>query len=211
MTSKELEAKVQRLEDILEIQALQARYQYYLAMYMGKRVGDELFAKNDPDVSLDIGTKWFGLESVKRCFSLLDKVSREEPGRMGALVAIQPLINVAKDGKTATGHWWGGGPCVLPIKEGPDDKEHLEALWMWGRYVMDYVKEGGKWKIKKLGYYQHFLSPVAKGWLNCPRPFQVRPFELTEGGKPDAPGALSDLYSPKKHNQYGPPIPDPVE
>lgn len=125
MTFAELESKVEHLQNILDIQALQCRYQYYLAMYMGERVGDELFAKKDPDVSLDIGTKWFGLESVRRCFSLLDKVNREEPGRMGSFVAIQPLITVAKDGRTATGHWWGEDPVFCQSKK----DRMIKSIW----------------------------------------------------------------------------------
>jgi len=208
MKLEELEAKVERLQDILEIQNLQSRYNFYLAMYWGNRVADELYAKKDPDVSADIGGQFFGFEAVKRAFSQLDIVHKDQPGRMGSIMAIEPLINISKEGKTANGQWWGLGACVLPMKNGPDDKEHLEAMWMFGRYDIDYVKEDCKWKFKKIGFSLHFLSPLSQGWVKCPRPFFVRTFEAEEGARPDIPPPTPPhLYKPDGPNTYGPPPP----
>ena len=45
MGDASLEARVQQLEDKLEIMNLQAKYNFYLQMYWGKRGVEELFAK----------------------------------------------------------------------------------------------------------------------------------------------------------------------
>ena len=209
MSVEELEVRVKRLEDNLEIMNLQSRYNFYLGMYWGERAVDELFAKNDPDVSTDInGARWFGLDGVRRMFSQLDRVHKEMPGRMGLLMAIQPLINVDKSGDRANGQWYCFGPSALPTKNSPEDEEHLGAMWMFGRYDVDYVKEDGRWKIKKLGFSLHFLSPVGEGWVNCPTPHYVRPFESEAGSKPDQPSTFPHLYKPEGPNTYGPAPPE---
>lgn len=212
MKLEELEARLERMEAILEIQNLQSRYNFYLAMYWGEKVADELYLKNDPDISADIGDKFFGMESIKRCFSQLDLVHKSQPGRMGSIMALEPLIYVGKDRKTARGQWWGLGFCSLPIKDGPGDQEKIEAVWMFGKYDNDYALENGQWKFKKIGFYTHFLSPYRLGWVNCPEPFSVRTFEAEEGSRPDIAKTSSPFrYNPEGPNSYGPPPPDPLE
>ncbi len=49
------------------------------------------------------------------------------------------------------------GPAVLPIKNDEKDKEHLEAMRMFGKYDCD-VKEDCEWRFKKFGVYIHFDS-----------------------------------------------------
>jgi len=49
-TVQELAARVQRLEDTIEIQSLQSKYIHYLFKQRFDRIVDECFAKNLPDV-----------------------------------------------------------------------------------------------------------------------------------------------------------------
>ena len=77
-----LEERVQRLEDILEIYNLQSRYQYYLTMYMGSRVEDLFAKKTNVTVAMNGGETWHGLAEVRRCFGSLDEVHATQPGRM---------------------------------------------------------------------------------------------------------------------------------
>jgi hypothetical protein len=212
MATANLEARVQKLEDTLEIMNLQARYNFYLQMYWGKRTVEELYAKKT-DVCTEInGGRWNGYEGVMRMFSQLDKVNKSQPGRMGLMMAIQPLITLADDGLTANGQWYCAGPCVLPVKHAPDDEEHLESMWQFGRYDNDYVKEDGKWLFTRLCFSLHFLSPIDKGgWHKSPRPYYVRPFEAESSSEPDVPPSFPDLYKPEGPNAYGPTHPFDAE
>ena len=203
-----LEDRVQKLEDTLEIINLQSRYNFYLQMYLGKRAVNELFAKKTEVYTEINGGRWNGFEGVMRMFSQLDKVNETQPGRMGLMMAIQPLITIADDGLSAKGQWYCAGPCVLPVKHSADDKEHLESLWQFGRYDNDYVKEDGKWFFKRLCFSLHFLSPIDKGgWYKSPRPYYVRPFEAESKSQPDVSPSFPDLYKPEGPNAYGPPLP----
>ena len=82
---------------------------------------------------------------------------------------------------------------------------------MFDRYDCDYIKEDGVWKILKLGYSLHFLSPLDRGWVDAPQPYYVRPFESEEGGEPDTEKTFPDLYKPEGPNRYGPSPPKPKE
>jgi hypothetical protein len=177
-------------------------------MYTGSRV-EELFAKKAKvTVVMNGGETWHGIEGVRRCFGSLDEVHATQPGRMGSIMALQPLITFAKNGKTANGQWFLIGPAVLPTRNDAKDKEHLEAMWMFGRYNIDYVKEDGVWLFKKFGVELHFLSSVTKGWVESPFPFAVRTFESEEGTKPEGTGTFPHLYRPNGPNDYGPAPPE---
>jgi len=114
----------------------------------------------------------------------------------------------AKNGKTANGQWFLIGPAVLPTRNDAKDKEHLEAMWMFGRYNIDYVKEDGVWLFKRFGVELHFLSSVTTGWVESPFPFAVRAFESEEGTKPEGTGTFPHLYRPNGPNDYGPAPPE---
>jgi hypothetical protein len=207
MTREELEAKVERLEGVNEIQNLQSRYNYYLAMYWGDRIVDELFAQKDPEVYVySNGTEFHGVEAIRRNFHSLDNVHKNEPGRMGAIMVLQPLIDVAEDGKTGRGCFYLFGPCVLPMQKSSEVEENLEAMWMFGRYDNEYIKEDGKWKILKMYVYLHFLTPFHQGWLDCPMPGKFRTFDSEEGVQLDSGYTNLYLYKPEGPNEYGPPV-----
>jgi len=206
--SETLEKRVQKLEDTIEIYHLQSRYNFYLSMYLGEKAVDELFSEH-PEVSNVInGAKWVGRESIKRMFLSLDKVHKDMPGRMGSIMAIEPLITFSEEGTMADGQWFGLGPSVLPVKNSEEDPEHLEALWMFGRYDCAYIKEKGVWKIFRLGWNMHFMSPPNEGWVDSPRPHYVRPFVKEKGAEPDTPSTFRYVYKPEGPNTYGPPPPE---
>jgi len=208
MGDRSLEARVQQIEDKLEIMNLQAKYNFYLQMYWGKRGVEELFAKKTEVYTEINGGRWKGYEGVLRMFSQLDEVHVTQPGRMGIMMAIQPFITIANDGLSANGQWNCMGPCVLPVKFSPEDDEHLESIWQFGRYDNDYVKEDGQWLFKRLCFSLHFLSPIDKGgWYECSLPHYIRPFEAESGSQPDVPPTWPDLYRPEGPNTYGPQAP----
>lgn len=213
MTLEALEAKITKLQDIHDIQNLQGRYNYYLGMYWGERVADELFARDDPSVSIEInGGRWTGFDAIKKSFSGLDAVHEKQSMRMATIMALQPLITINDDGKTANGQWYGFGPTSLFVTDGLDDTEpHLEAMWIFGRYDNDYIKENEQWKIKRMSWNMHFLSPVGKGWIKSPQPYSYGAFVKEDGNMPETPVTFPQVYNPEGPNEYGPPIPDPID
>ena len=73
------------------------------------------------------------------------------------------IVDVDLDGKTAKGRWFGFGPLAIP---GEDEK--VKAIWGFGIYENEYVKEKGRWKIKKLHYDYIMTTPYEDGWVKTP-------------------------------------------
>ena len=140
--ASELEARIRRLEDIDEIRRLQSRYQHFLHMYNWEAIED-MFATDTPDVTIEIDNSgvYEGTAGVKRMF---ERIASARKGRKGTLLlhtAINPVIEVSKDGKTAKGLWHSPFLAVATEQGKPS------AAIGVGKYGMDYVKEDGKWKF----------------------------------------------------------------
>ena len=160
MTPKEFKARLERLEDIEEINKLQRAYGYYIERYEGEQIVD-LFS-NSPDVSAEVGTDglFVGPEEIKLCF-LRDDL-KDLPGYLNALMQVCGIVDVDPGGKTAKGRWYGFGPYAKPIGK------VVIARWQFGVYENEYVKEDGKWKIKKLLWSPIFMAPYEDGWGKTP-------------------------------------------
>ena len=167
MTIEELEARLRNLEDIEQIKKLQRAYSYYLEHWEGQHVV-ELFS-DGPNVSVDIGKGVYkGQEGIKQFF-LMGKVP---PEFLHVLMPISGIVDVDPGGKTAKGRWYGFGCYAFP-SEGK-----VQALLASGIWENEYVKEGGKWKLKKIHFSRTFTTPYEDGWVKTPMtqvPFDFRP------------------------------------
>ncbi len=160
MTLKELEARLKNLEDVEAINRLQRAYGYYLVHWEGQQLAD-LFS-DAPDVTLgagDGGVVFSGREDVKNFFKRVG----DPPELMHGLMQLSGIVDVDPDGKTAKGRWFGFGPLAIP---GEDEK--VKAIWGFGIYENEYVKEKGRWKIKKLHYDYIMTTPYEDGWVKTP-------------------------------------------
>jgi len=137
-TVRELLARVQRLEDLLEIQKLQSRYAHYLFTQQFDRVFDECFAKQLADVSVEFSDSgvYRGSDSVRSLYRAFE-VTRTIPGFFILHMTVNPYIEIARDGRSARSHW------LSPGAAGSD----TSATWIWGPYYADYVKESDEWRI----------------------------------------------------------------
>ena len=148
MNTEEMEVRIETLEnqirnlqtllDIEEIKKLQRAYGYYLEHWMAKEIVD-LFA-DDPSVELDF--EWYegtyrGKESIRRYY---ENRFHAGPEFMHQLMQLSPIIDVAPDGKTAKGRWYGSGAVSTPRAEG------VSQVFMNGTYENEYIKEDGKWE-----------------------------------------------------------------
>jgi hypothetical protein len=206
-----IEARTQRLEDIQEIQNLMGRYEFLTTANMFTETVD-LFATKTP-VKIEIGPLgvWEGLDAAWRCFhgfhNWTSKVGVPVEGQMMQHTLATPVIEVAGDGKTAKGVWMSPGheARVLGGK--------LSALWVWGTYGDDFIKEDGKWKIWHHHVYIQILTPYDVPWTaERPQvPGDIFPPGLPDEYRPDRPSTYTWMYSPSAIMELVPAPPEPYE
>jgi hypothetical protein len=174
-----LSGKIQRLEDESTIENLQRIYGFYIDKQLWKETAD-LFAD---DGRLEIGGQ--GVFAGKpRVLEYLLRISPDGlmRGRLFNHIQLQPIVDVAANGKTAKGRW-------RFLSELGEYKK--SAAWCDGTYENEYVKEGTIWKIKTLHAYSRFCTAYADGWGKSALP-GARP---VKGLLPDRPPTVSyDLY-----------------
>jgi hypothetical protein len=185
-----LEARIRRLEDIFEIQNLQGRYQHYLTLGMMEKIVD-LFAKKTPGVTVEVsdGGVYEGIEGVQRLFCGIMRGLLEKIGVYEEHDAVSPVIEVAKDGKTAKALWFSPGVMA----SGPTKDQ-------W------YVKENDKWKFWHFHFYLTFRTAFEEGWVRQPVKGSIRNHPEF---KPDKPSTYYKPYAPDEINIMLPPPPDP--
>jgi hypothetical protein len=196
MNAEEMEGRITALEnqlravqDIQEIEKLQRIYGYYLEHWMSGEIID-LFS-DSPDVALEWPEgKYLGKESVRRYFEAQD---RNNPEFLHQLMQLSPVIDVAPDGKTARGRWYSFGGVSLPRGGG------VTQSFMSGTYENEYVKEGGKWKFKRIRWHLNFSAKPGEGWVKPERVKAVDPNASLPGAKPDIPDTRFALQYPSGH------------
>jgi hypothetical protein len=213
MKGESLKERIQRLEDIHEIQNLMGRHEYYHSAGMHKEEFEELFAQKTPGISFEAGDvgAFEGIEAVRKSYvEGMDLVAKrnleemrkrypeaklEEKDRLAGTMVVHtlttPVIEVAGDGKTAKGVWMSPGHMTGFMAD------PLKAHWVWEKYGVDFVKEDGKWKFWHFHVYTDFLTPYDKSWVESS--MESRP----------APGLPPDFPKPNRtsttpYQKYGP-------
>lgn len=179
------EQKLERLasltreaDDIAQIKNLFATYQYNHSLIVDER-SVVLYAQHQPDVRHDWGEVLEGLDELKKYY--VDRPRKR--GKMIVHSLANPIIHVAKDGKTAKGLWLSVGheSCpylqrptleqdqdpVGPRLEGPDKYGIYKfAHWVWNKYGVDFIKEDGKWKIWHLRTVGSLRTHFDMDWID---------------------------------------------
>ena len=183
---QELLARVQRLEDTLEIQKVQAKYLHYLFKRKYDRVVEECFAQKVADVSVEFSDSgvYRGLDSVRGLYKAFE-ATRNIPGFFILHMTVNPVIEIAKDGLSARSHW------LSPGASGSDKS----ASWIWGPYYVDYVKEDGEWRIAHTNLAALFRNRYETSWAQAPDHGSVRPHLSTT---PDEPSTIYRPYNEAK-------------
>ncbi len=205
MSSDELEARIRRLEDIDEITKLQSRYQHLLIMYDWPAIED-LFARKVSDVSVEISDSgvYEGTAGIKRNFQRIWSARKGRKGTILLHMAVNPVIEVAKGGKTARGLWHS--PSILVAA---DNGKPVAAMGI-GKYEIDYIKEDGRWKFWHMKYYQ--ILSMDKIWEEKGVSAVRRSLkEAYAAFKPDRPPTYHMPYDPDKEVIFQPPPPEPVK
>jgi hypothetical protein len=204
---KLLEKEIERLQAYNEIQNLVAKYEV-IHTPLTEHQSAELFALKQPDVSVEIAMwgKVIGPGNIQRVWPkrVKDTASGEQTmaGGMFEHDLTTPVIQVAKDGKTAKGLWFSPGHETLRDKNGK-----LVAHWCWGKFGADFIKEDGKWKIWHYHWYDVFRTPYDKSWVDYPQPLT----EDIPGLKPNEPTTRRATYFPDQVRGPVPEWPEPYD
>jgi acetyl esterase/lipase len=146
------------VRDAQQIVNLQRIYGYYLDRAMWDQVAD-LFAD---DGTIEMGQRgvYVGKHRIREFLNLLGHDGLTY-GWLNDHIQMQPVVDVAPDGKTA---WLRGFELDMT------GVYHKWAKWSAGIYENTYVKQDGVWKFKSLHYYPTFISDYSKGWAKDAEP-----------------------------------------
>ena len=176
-----LTLRVQKLEGARAVKKLQRAFAYYVDRGLWNDAAD-LFADN--------GTIEIGVDGVyvgkKRIHDYLEKLHGGQDGliygQLNEWVTLQPLVDVAADGRSAKARWRDLGMLG-------QYKKHAE--WRDGIYENDYVKEEGVWKIKAVHLYVNFVVPYEKGWARLRPGEGLAQSETSKAMPPDRPSTVT--------------------
>ncbi len=154
----ELAHRVERVRDAQQVLNLQRIYGYYLDRAMWNQVAD-LFAD---DGTIEMGQRgvYVGKRRIREFLNLLGHHGLTY-GWLNDHIQMQPVVDVAPDGKTA---WLR---CLELDMTGV---YHRWGKWSSGVYENTFVKRNGVWKFKSLHYYPTFISAYRKGWAQDAEP-----------------------------------------
>jgi hypothetical protein len=197
----DMEKELQKLKDIEAIRRLQHIYGFYLTTFMNEEM-ISLFS-DSPESSLEFPEGTFlSKKGVQLAFGHSNK--EMNPEFMHQLMQLQGVIDVAHDGKTAKGRWWGFGAMAMPeaesVKERSADNRVTQAM-VCGVYENEYIKEEGIWKFWKIKWVPFYSFSPENGWV---KPERLAKKELLADGQtrfpdwwnPDLPGKGIDFSYP---------------
>ena len=172
----ELEQKAQRLKDVNAIKRLQRAYGYYVDNAMWDEVID--LCSEDATFEIALDGVYIGKDSIRKYLYALSGGQPGLPaGTLNEHMQLQPVIDVASDGKTAQGRWRA---LIMSGVWGES------ATWGEGPYENTYVKDNGIWKIKTTHWYETLLVPYAGGWAAIREDLHNGKF-VSDNVPPDAP------------------------
>jgi hypothetical protein len=194
-------ARVQRLEDQLEIQKVQSKYAHYLFTQQFDRIVDECFARRVPDVSVEFSDSgvYRGMDSIRALYQAF-MATKNIPGFFILHMTVNPYIEIAADGLSARSHWLSPGAAGSATS----------ATWIWGPYYVDYVKEDGLWRIAHSNLAPLFRNRYEVSWAEAKDHGSVRgPLAV----KADEPSTLYRPYNEVKGERdifrHHPRLPEP--
>jgi len=197
-------AVVQKLLDVYEIQNLMSRHAFYYSAGQHQRELDELFSRNQPDLSFGTNAGyWVGYASIKKAYvdwfeysarKDLAALNRRHPeiknvpenllaGTSMMHTMTTPLIEIAGDGQTAKGLFYSPGQVTQTPLGQPT------AGWMWERYAIDFIKEEGQWRIWHFNVFTDFSAEPGGDWTKQKMGgnIVVQPGEVLPWEDPNAP------------------------
>ena len=199
------EELAQHQTDVRAIQNIAAKYQYWHHADMHDEVFD-LYAKKLPDIKAQI-SNWgiyVGQEGVARLMLGVQKwLERgDRTGRTHTNTLVNPIIEVAGDGKTAKGLW-----CCTGANTSPNRAEGtFQAQWSYSRFAADFVREDGEWKLWHTLVTGVFQTKFEEAWVFAPDHVK---FDFPEELKPNIEGGYHWQYNTSICTKAIPAPPEP--
>lgn len=153
MAARDLEARIQALEDTEAIKRVKAKYLYYMdAVHQDPKQAPKVVAL----FAEDGGFEFPGVGAGKGTADVASFFSKVFPGKFTFTMHMvhSPLIEVAGD--KATGEWYAQVSVTL--------REGNKAVWSNGKYEDEFVREDGEWKFKKIVWKSIVDAPYEQGW-----------------------------------------------
>jgi hypothetical protein len=213
-------AKAERALDMLEVQNVMSKHAYYHGAGKNCEELDALWVKKAPEPTFSNPRgSWVGMNSIRAsyCEANLDNQKKElealktkypeiKDGRENYGVGswlihtlTTPIIEVAGDGKSAKAMWYSPGATVNAT---PDGK--ASGIWFFEKYGVDFLKEGGQWKIWHIQMYYDMTGPLEKGFADVPvRPTGPVAVEAGERAVTD-PRMEMNKKNPKPYKDWSP-------
>jgi hypothetical protein len=164
LTIKELEARLQKLEDIEAIRKLQYAYGYYIQHWQEEELIN-LFSKT-ACIYMGKGGLYQGEQEIRMFFNFSNhyntKAKKAPPEYLHQLMPLSGIIDVEIDGKTGKGRWYGFGVYAIPTEK------KVQSLFGTGIWENEFIKEDGVWKFSRLSYSLTFSSFYEDGWIKTP-------------------------------------------
>ncbi len=224
------EELVSRWEDRRAVKNVMGKFAYSYLIKQEYKIFDSFWSGRD-DVCLGTNDGWYlGREAVSGYYAAIDTAlkakrdilkklfprmvegkSDEELYGIGDLeyVALStPVVELGADG-TAKGIWYCHGSCAETDTAGP------VAYWTWRCYAVDFVKEGGNWRIWHMLVAEDVKCPAGRDWSGKDTAYPDRPeFEGLREYKlpaPTVPCVLREHYHPDRPFMKLPEPPEPYE
>ena len=145
-----VEERLQKLEDVESIRRLKMRYARFCdAGYEAAGIAS-LFTEDGVWDGRPRFGKVEGRAKIERFF---DRAS--EALTYARHFIVSPMIDVAADGKSATGSWYLVQPATWRGR----------PIWLAGSYDDTYVKRGDEWLFRSLQVSFDFITPYEAGWV----------------------------------------------
>jgi hypothetical protein len=201
--------KINRLWDINEISKVMSRYAYLHNAHEHLKTV-ELFALDREDIWIECGGIgiYTGPAGIKKFFyEWHESLTGDIRGAFNEHLLTTPIIEVAKDGKTAKAVWMSPGVETRRVQ--PD--KQLEASWIWGKYAIDFIKVKDEWKFWHFTITLDFLCDYHHSWVETENTYSKK---VVNNGIPpiDKPNSFSeDGYTKEKVTKLFPAPPEPYD
>ncbi len=153
----DLEARIQRLEDVQAIHDLKMAYAKLCDEgYDADGIVALFAAAEDVEWVSDVFGTHEDRDGIHKWFDNVD-----EEIRWALHFMINPVIEVADDGRTATGRFYLLELATMSSPDGGDP----DPVIMTGKYADDFVKEDGQWRFKRIEINFEQVSNLDQGWV----------------------------------------------
>jgi hypothetical protein len=152
-----LEERIGRLEDIEAIKNLKHLYAHYCDKGYDADAMASLFVE---DASWESNA--FGVyHGAKEIHGFISEIGNEILWALHYMV--NPVIDLADDGQTATGTWILLEPATMTA-----DGDGRDAVVITAKYEDEFVKVGDEWRFKRVKAHFFQVSNLDQGWVRQP-------------------------------------------